>query len=86
MDAWGGDQRNPITLNKYLYGNSDPVQWTDPSGRNGVLSSNSAIAIGAGLAAIGVASYQIARYDDNKNYFAQSNIVKGLLSLGNLHK
>lgn len=33
LDAYGGDPHQPITLNKYLYGNGDPVGQDDPSGR-----------------------------------------------------
>ena len=32
MDPFGGEQANPITLNKYAYANSDPVNGKDPSG------------------------------------------------------
>ncbi|MDJ0836543.1 MAG: RHS repeat-associated core domain-containing protein [Acidobacteriota bacterium] len=32
MDSWPGDTTNPITLNKYLYANADPVNGFDPSG------------------------------------------------------
>jgi len=33
MDSWTGSQLNPITLNKYMYGNSDPAAYVDPTGR-----------------------------------------------------
>ncbi|RMX07091.1 RHS repeat-associated core domain-containing protein, partial [Vandammella animalimorsus] len=32
MDEHPGDQRIPLTLNKYLYANADPVNFIDPSG------------------------------------------------------
>ena len=32
MDEHPGSQRIPLTLNKYLYGNADPVNTIDPSG------------------------------------------------------
>jgi hypothetical protein len=31
-DTWEGRDHDPITLNKYIYANSDPVNFTDPSG------------------------------------------------------
>jgi len=36
IDPWEGDASNPISLNKYLYGNGNPTFYTDPDGRCGV--------------------------------------------------
>ena len=33
QDTWMGRDSDPITLHKYLYANSDPVNHTDPSGQ-----------------------------------------------------
>jgi len=32
MDPWDGSEFEPVTLHKYLYGNSDPLGLVDPSG------------------------------------------------------
>ncbi len=32
MDTWPGRSLDPVTLNKYLYTNGDPINFTDPSG------------------------------------------------------
>ncbi len=34
-DPFGGDPMHPLSLNRYLYGNADPVQFQDPSGEFG---------------------------------------------------
>uniref|UniRef100_UPI00404AA4EF RHS repeat-associated core domain-containing protein n=1 Tax=Gallaecimonas sp. GXIMD4217 TaxID=3131927 RepID=UPI00404AA4EF len=33
QDRWMGNETSPITLQKYLYANTDPVNNTDPTGR-----------------------------------------------------
>jgi RHS repeat-associated protein len=59
MDEHPGSQRIPLTLNKYLYGNADPVNHVDPSGyitMGGVMSGVSGM---ANIAAISIVRYQI---------------------------
>ena len=43
MDTWMGRDQDPITLNKYVYANADPANWTDPSGYFGIGSLNAGI-------------------------------------------
>jgi len=45
MDEWMGRMRQPITLNKYAYANSNPAMFVDPSGRASVLSNVAAIGV-----------------------------------------
>jgi hypothetical protein len=32
-DTWGGDANQPLSYNKWNYANSDPVNYTDPTGK-----------------------------------------------------
>ena len=48
IDPWEGSPRNPITLNKYLYGNGNPLAYIDPDGRIALLEDWKAWAAQAG--------------------------------------
>ena len=43
MDIWAGSCCEPITLNKYLYGKGDPIDYIDPSGLIPLISLNISI-------------------------------------------
>ena len=48
MDEHPGSQSIPLTLNKYLYGNADPVNHVDPSGNMGMVAVMPGISIDVG--------------------------------------
>ena len=48
IDPWSGDEANPITLNKYLYANGNPLAYIDPDGRIALLQEWQAWAAQAG--------------------------------------
>ena len=43
MDIWMGRSQDPITLNKYVYANADPVRYVDPSGYFGLMDVLTAV-------------------------------------------
>ena len=49
MDTWPGEDEYPVTLNKYLYANADPVGFVDPSGMTGIADLATSSRISAGL-------------------------------------
>ena len=61
MDTWAGRSRNPISLNKYLYGNANPVSHTDPSGNFSIGGQMAAVSAFGILAVSSQYSYQIGQ-------------------------
>jgi len=51
-----GDNQDPVTLHKYLYANSNPVYYTDPSGNISLGSVMSAINVMGRLATTAIAN------------------------------
>ncbi|CAN0479439.1 unnamed protein product, partial [Hapterophycus canaliculatus] len=54
MDDWMGDSDYPLTLNKYLYGNIDPISYVDPTGNVGILYASNSYSLLNSLASIGL--------------------------------
>ena len=82
MDRWQGRELSPITLNKYVYGNSNPVMYVDPTGElSQVAGQVAAITVLTAIAAYGVYHYAP---DLNHNSIWDSILVHKLLD--NLRK
>ena len=60
MDSWEGKSGNPITHNKYLYGNADSINHTDPTGRWSMGGTLGAAAISGAISSSITASINIA--------------------------
>jgi RHS repeat-associated protein len=56
MDAHPGNAQHPITLNKYLYGNSNPVMYIDPSGEFGIVGAMVTVGVIGVLSAVAIAT------------------------------
>lgn len=54
MDTWMGNNHDPVTLHKYLYANTDPVMYIDPTGNFSLGSVMSAVNTVGRLASTGV--------------------------------
>jgi RHS repeat-associated protein len=44
-DTWSGDYKNPITLGKWVYANSNPIIYTDPTGYFAIVKYNRQVAV-----------------------------------------
>ncbi|MDB9518154.1 hypothetical protein PN466_14480 [Roseofilum reptotaenium CS-1145] len=67
-DTWEGRLEEPITLNKYLYGNGNPVSYTDPSGLMASLLEFSAV----------------EKLQSNLNFINSIRVVKTLIKINNI--
>ena len=54
MDAWQGMPRSPLSLHRYLYANSDPVSFGDPSGQRPTLTEVVATTVIIGVLATSI--------------------------------
>jgi len=56
-DTYGGVPIRPISLNKYLYAEGNPMLYTDPSGHFGIVGLMVNVAIAGALSAIAIGVY-----------------------------
>jgi RHS repeat-associated protein len=52
MDSYEGDEQDPLSLHKYLYASSDPVNGIDPSGHDDLGEVSAALSIAGTISAI----------------------------------
>jgi len=68
MDTWGGKACTPITLNKYLYGDDDPILNVDPSGNATLADLMAAVNSRATQSTSAQASYRVALRKAGKKF------------------
>ncbi|MEE9426376.1 MAG: polymorphic toxin-type HINT domain-containing protein [Methylococcales bacterium] len=83
MDTWMGNNADPVTLHKYLYGNVDPVNFIDPSGNFGLTSigvaSNIQVELSMLQVDVGLNLLDAALNPDSAH---GSNLLLGLVAIG----
>lgn len=78
-DLWNGNNLNPVTLNKYLYGHASPVNFTDPSGYMSMMSVSIG-SYGRGvLSSIAIPSYTSIL---TRSVIATAALTRGSLNVG----
>ena len=85
MDTYAGSLSDPMSLHKYLFANSNPVMYSDPSGHYTLTEQETAIAIQAILGeAISGAFYIVDWFindPDSKNHSIGKMIIAMMLGL-----
>ena len=83
MDTYAGSLSDPISLHKYLFANSNPVKYCDPSGHMSLVES---MAVGAIIGALAAADYYMIslcnNFDDGARFNPWSfsmHILRGAL-------
>ncbi|MCP4710180.1 MAG: RHS repeat-associated core domain-containing protein, partial [Planctomycetes bacterium] len=56
-DTWAGDPINPLSMNKYLYGNANPMLYVDPSGHFGLVGAMASVNISGMMANVSVSVF-----------------------------
>ncbi len=79
QDTWMGNNSDPITLHKYLYGNADPVNHIDPSGNFSLGSLGSGLGVLSTLSSIATTSYDIFSSSGSGNELSAKEIGTALM-------
>lgn len=75
MDTYAGNNQDPITLHKYIYGNADPVTYTDPTGNFGMAELN----VGLSIVGAGFSGWSIGT---GINKISEGNYQGGFIDIG----
>ena len=79
MDTYAGSLSDPMSLHKYLFANSNPVMYSDPSGHMSKLAEQVVtIGIMATLGAEMNGILYVFNLEDNNNYLSKSEFSHGL--------
>ncbi|NEO88692.1 MAG: RHS repeat-associated core domain-containing protein, partial [Spirulina sp. SIO3F2] len=84
-DTYEGRLAEPITLNKFVYGNSNPVSYVDPSGLSSGLiglTARSQIEIALIAASLAAASISLVSSHNSSRFASPSDISEFLLEIG----
>ena len=78
MDTYGGRLSDPMSLHKYLFANSNPVMYSDPSGHVSKAESVAVVTVMSVLAAEMSGILYVFKLDDNNTYLSKNDFYRGL--------
>ena len=79
MDTYAGSLSDPMSLHKYLFANSNPVMYSDPSGHMSKLAEQVVtIGIMATLGAEMNGILYVFKLEDNNTYLSKNDFFSGL--------
>jgi len=61
MDTWGGNAQSPLSLNKYLYGDANPVNRIDPTGHVSLMEEMVTVAVIGALSTVALPAFSSQR-------------------------
>ncbi len=84
QDSYAGSTADPVSLHKYLYANSNPVMYSDPSGYTSLAEQQTAM-IGLGILAVGFLAYDQAMLNIGMSILndLKSSINTGINNISN---
>ncbi|MFY0640991.1 MAG: type IV secretion protein Rhs [Bermanella sp.] len=82
QDTWMGNNHDPITLNKYVYGNADPVSYIDPTGNWSLGSAMSSINIMSNLVSTVHTGYNVFQMSSGDDITAKDVAIALIYQLG----
>ncbi len=82
MDTFQGFARQPLSLNKYLYTESNPVNLVDPSGFNGVAEQSHAGAVQVSLMSYSTVTVRVTLVAANDALWVSGSLVSVAAKVG----
>ena len=79
-DTWSGNYNSPITLNKWVYGNSNPIIYIDPAGYSAIVRYNRSAAVNYAVKYAVNGNPEYRRFEaDCTNFVSQALEAGGLI-------